>query len=65
MILKSKCSDIHARVRGNLTTMTWKDKQVVLLMNMYILTVEGNFCDEYEEDKNLSLLKLQSACEIG
>jgi hypothetical protein len=46
--------------------MTWTDKQDVhILMKIYILPVEGKFHDEHEEAKYLSLLKLQSAHEIG
>jgi hypothetical protein len=46
--------------------MTWTDKQgMYILMEIYILPVEGKFHDEHEEDKNTLLLKLQSAHEIG
>jgi hypothetical protein len=46
--LKMKQGDKKTRVKGDLTTIIWKDQlNVNLLTNMHHLPVEANFCDEY------------------
>jgi hypothetical protein len=46
--LKLKWGDIKTRVKGNLTSIVWKDKRDVnKLMNMPHPPAEGNFCDEH------------------
>jgi hypothetical protein len=46
--LKLKQGDIKTRVRGNLTTMIWKDKSDVnMLTNMHHPPAEGNFYDKH------------------
>jgi len=45
-------------VRGNLTTMIWKDKRYVnMLMNMQHPPPEGNFCDELENALKLAIVQ--------
>jgi hypothetical protein len=42
-----KWSHIHARVRGNLAAVVWKDKKGVhILTNVRRPLTEGSFCDE-------------------
>jgi hypothetical protein len=46
--LKLKWGGLHAVMRGNLTALIWKDKQVVhILMNMHRSSAEVNFCEEH------------------
>jgi len=43
--LKLKRGDVRVQTRGGLTTLVWKDRQVVdMLTNMD--PIPGNFCDE-------------------
>jgi hypothetical protein len=52
-ILKLKWSNMHARVRGNLTEMIWKDKQdVYTLTDMHRPPTQGNLCDEHGKCKH-------------
>jgi len=45
--LKLKRGDIRVRTRGGLTTLVWKDRQVVyILTNTDPPPAEGNFCDD-------------------
>jgi len=43
---KAKKGDIITRVRGNQSTVRWKDKRVNVRTNMHTPSVESNFCDE-------------------
>jgi hypothetical protein len=47
MMPKFKLGDLCARVRCNLTQMTWKNKQVIhIFVNIHRPQTEGNFCDK-------------------
>jgi hypothetical protein len=46
--MKMKRGDLKTKVKGDLTAMVWKDKQIInILMNMHSQSLEGNFCDEH------------------
>jgi hypothetical protein len=46
--LRPKQGDLKTRVRGNLTSMVWKDKRNVnMLTNVHRSLAEGNFCDKH------------------
>jgi hypothetical protein len=38
--------DLQTKVKGNLTAMGWKDKNVNTLTSMHSIPLEGNFCDK-------------------
>jgi hypothetical protein len=45
--IKAEKGDIIMQVRGNQSTVCWKDKHdVYVLTNIHTPPVEGNFCDE-------------------
>jgi hypothetical protein len=48
-ILKLKWGDTHARVRGKLSALVWKDrKDVHILTSIHRPSTEGNLSDEHE-----------------
>jgi hypothetical protein len=53
--IKSRWDDVHARVRGDLTAVIWKDKQDILT-NIQKPT-EDNFYEECGEVPKLAMLK--------
>jgi len=52
-----KRGDLNTGVKGNLTAIVWKDKQIVnILMNMHSPQVKGNFCDERGKAVKLAII---------
>jgi hypothetical protein len=46
--LRLKRGDLKTRVRGDLTSIVWKDKRNLnMLTNMHCSPAEGNFCDKH------------------
>jgi hypothetical protein len=53
-----KWGDLKTRVRGDLTTIVWKDKRNInMLTNMHRPLAEGNFCDEHGNAMKLAIVQ--------
>jgi hypothetical protein len=63
--MKLTRGDIRTRVRGNMTTMFWKDKRHVnILMNMHHRAAEGNFRDEHGNALKSMIIQDYNRCGL-